>query len=86
MFREQLGYQYLGDWEYRANNSNIEEDRIRKYLIYKAGYPEELVKRAIYKLRTEAQNYDRNLYGNNNEVYKQVRYGVEVTASALCGD
>lgn len=82
LFREQLGYQYLGDWEYRANNSNIEEDLVRKYLINKAGYPEELVKRAVYKLRTEAQNYDRNLYGNNKEVYKLLRYGVEVTAGA----
>jgi len=82
LFREQLGYQYLGDWEYRANNSNIEEDLVRKYLIDKAGYPEELVKRAIYKLRTETQNYDRNLYGNNKEVYKLLRYGVEVTAGA----
>jgi len=82
LFREQLGYQYLGDWEYRANNSNIEEDLVRKYLIDKAGYSEELVKRAIYKLRTEAQNYDRNLYGNNKEVFKLLRYGVEVTAGA----
>lgn len=82
LFKEQLGYQYLGDWEYRANNSNIEEELVRKYLIDKAGYPEELVKRAIYKLRTEAQNYDRNLYGNNKEVYKLLRYGVEVTAGA----
>jgi len=82
LFREQLGYQYLGDWEYRANNSNIEEDLVRKYLVGKAGYPEELVKRAVYKLRTEAQNYDRNLYGNNKEVYKLLRYGVEVTAGA----
>ena len=82
LFREQLGYQYLGDWEYRANNSNIEEDLVRKYLIDKVGYPEELVKRAIYKLRTEAQNYDRNLYCNNKEVYKLLRYGVEVTAGA----
>ena len=43
LFREQLGYQYLGDWEYRANNSNIEEDLVREYLIGKVGYPEELV-------------------------------------------
>ena len=82
LFREKLGYQYLGDWESRANNSNIEEELVRKYLIDKAGYSSELVRRALYKLRTEAQNYDRNLYGNNKEVYKLLRYGVEVTAAA----
>src|SRR5208283_4476104 len=81
LFREQLGYQYLGNWEDRLNNSNIEEDLLRNYLINKAGYPVELVKRAMYKLQTEARNYDRNLYGNNKEVYKLLRYGAEVTAS-----
>lgn len=81
LFREKLGYEYLGNWEDRLNNSNIEEDLLRKYLISKADYSEELVKRAIYKLRTEANNFDRNLYGNNKEVYKLLRYGVEVTAN-----
>ena len=82
LFREELGYQTLGNWEYRANNSNIEEVLVRNYMIHRAGYPEELVKRAIYKLQAEARNYDRNLYGNNKEVYKLLRYGVEVTAGA----
>jgi len=81
LFLEQLGYQYLGNWEDRLNNSNIEEELLRNYLINKAGYPEELVKRAIYKLQTEARNYDRTLYGNNKEVYKLLRYGHEVIAN-----
>lgn len=81
LFREQLGYSYLGNWEDRPNNSNIEEDILRRYLTDKAGYPEELVKRAIYKLQTEAANHDRNLYNNNKEVYKLLRYGVEATAA-----
>lgn len=80
LFLDKLGYQYLGNLEDRLNNSNIEEGLVRRYLINKAGYPEELVKRAIYKLEAEARNYDRNLYGNNKEVYKLLRYGVEVTA------
>ncbi len=82
LFREQLHYQYLGNWEDRPNNSNIEEGLLRKYLINTAGYPEELVKRGIHLLQKEASNYDRNLYGNNKEVYKLLRYGQEVTANA----
>jgi len=76
-----LNYQYLGNWEDRLNNSNIEEVQLRHYLIDNAGYPEELVKRAIYKLHSEANNYDRNLYNNNKEVYKLLRYGVEVSVN-----
>ena len=81
LFRENLKYEYLGNWEDRTDNSNIEEELLRNYLIKKAGYPEELVNRGIYKLLTEARNYDRNLYGNNKEVYKLLRYGVEVNAN-----
>jgi type I restriction enzyme R subunit len=81
LFCEQLGYYFLGNWEDRPDNSNIEEELLRNYLVNMAGYPEELVKRAIYKLQNEARNYDRNLYGNNKEVYKLLRYGVEVTAN-----
>jgi type I restriction enzyme R subunit len=81
LFTEQLGYVYLGNWEERANNSNIEEELLKNYLA-KAGYSAELSKRAIYHLQSEARNNDRNLYNNNKEVYKLLRYGKEVTASA----
>lgn len=77
-----LNYQYLGNWEDRANNSNIEEDLLRSYLIKKAGYSLELLNRAIFKLKNETRNYDRNLYNNNKAVYALLRYGVEVTAGA----
>jgi type I restriction enzyme R subunit len=77
-----LAYDYLGNWEDRLNNSNIEETLLRNYLINKAGYPLDLVNRAIYKLQAEARNYDRNLYNNNKEVYTLLRYGHEVKANA----
>ncbi len=77
-----LSYTYLGNWEDRANNSNIEEDLLRNYLVNKAGYPVDLANRAIYQLQVEAKNYDRNLYNNNKEVYKLLRYGKEVKANA----
>lgn len=80
LFREQLQYKYLGNWEDNPNNSNIEELYLKDYLIKKAGYPEALAKRAIYLLKTEANTADRNLYNNNKEVYKMLRYGVEVSA------
>ena len=32
LFREQLGYDYLGDWTDRAGNCNIEEEYLRTFL------------------------------------------------------
>ena len=31
-FQDKLNYEYLGNWEERENNSNIEEELLTKYL------------------------------------------------------
>ena len=38
LFREQLGYDYLGNWEDRPNNRNIEETYLRAFLKGKQKY------------------------------------------------
>lgn len=79
LFRNQLNYAYLGNWEDRLNNSNIEEDIVRKYLSEK-GYSEILINKALDKLRITANNYNESLYTNNKNVYGLLRYGVKVKA------
>ena len=37
LFKEKLGYTYLGNWEDRSGNSNIEEELLTNYLTEK-GY------------------------------------------------
>ena len=32
LFRDELQYKYLGNWEYRDGNSNIEEKYLSEYL------------------------------------------------------
>ena len=81
LFRDELGYKYLGDWTDREGNSNVEEGLLTAYLA-RSGYSQEQISRAIYTLRTEADNYNRSLYGNNQEVYKLLRYAVKVKAAA----
>lgn len=81
LFHDELGYQYLGNWEDNPNNSNVEEIYLRKYLEEKVGYPHELVNRAIYKLKSAANNANGNLYKSNKEVYTLLRYGVQVSAN-----
>lgn len=79
LFKEQLHYEYLGNWEEKLNNSNIEEIYLRKFL-QKQGYNEGLINRAITQLKTTANNYNESLYTNNKNTYSLLRFGVNVMA------
>ena len=60
LFRDELRYRYLGDWTDRDDNSNIEEDMLSAWLT-KRGTTAGQVSRAIYLLKTEADNHSRTL-------------------------
>lgn len=81
LFRDELQYRYLGDWTDRAGNTNIEESLLANYL-RNNGYTQQQINVAIYKLRVEADNHSRGLYGNNQAVYNLMRYGVPVKIEA----
>ncbi|MGH7460494.1 MAG: type I restriction endonuclease [Longimicrobiales bacterium] len=81
LFRDELGYRFLGDWSDRAGNSNIEEPLLSEYLT-EGGYTAAQISAALHTLRTEASNHSRTLYGNNQAVYGRLRYGVEVKTEA----
>lgn len=81
LFRDELGYRYLGNRSERAHNSNIEEDLLSAHLI-QAGYTMAQISRAIHLLRVEAENPNRSLYENNKAVYSMLRYGVPVKTEA----
>ena len=50
LFRDQLGYEYLGNWEYRDGNSNIEVELLTQNLRAR-GYDDNLINKAIDKLQ-----------------------------------
>src|SRR5262247_2318055 len=81
LFREELGYRYLGNWTDRDGNSNIEVGLLTTYLT-RSGYTPAQISSALYKLRTEADNHSHGLYGNNHAVYNLLRYGVPVKTEA----
>jgi len=81
LFQNNLKYTYLGNWEERLDNSNIEEKPLFNYLTKNAGYPEDLAKRAINEIKSESRNYDKSLYENNKKIYSLLRYGHETKSN-----
>ncbi len=80
VFRDELGYRYLGDWTDRANR-HVEEEVLGNWLASR-GHATEQVSRALYLLDREANNPTRSLYDNNEAVYSLLRYGVDVRVAA----
>ena len=76
LFQEKLGYTYLGNWEEREDNSNIEQEQLTKFL--KAKYSDELIKKTISKIEKVATDQNKSLYDINKEIYSMLRYGVQV--------
>ncbi len=73
-----LDYQYYGDWQDRADNSNIEEFYLRDWLT-KQGVDDGLIASAIRQFKLAASMGDgKKLYYANQEVYGLLRYGVKV--------
>lgn len=81
LFKEELEYTYLGDWDEREGNSNIEEEYLKKYLVRK-GYSEVQISKAIFELQQVATNFNESLYTTNKNVYSKLRNGVKVKVSA----
>jgi len=82
LFKEQLQYEYLGNWEERHGNSNIEEEELRKYLQNK--YSPEIIAKAIFSIKKESNiNTNDDLYTANKEVYSMLRYGTSKKIDAI---
>jgi len=79
LFKNELGYRYLGDRTDFAN-SNIWEEYLSAHLT-QSGYNETQISRAVELLK-RAANGSGTLYERNQEVYKLLRYGVDVKTEA----
>jgi len=82
LFRDTLGYRYLGDWKDRAGNSPVEEELLTWWLEDR-GVAANLIPRAVHKLQQAAAiGGGQSLYDANKAVYDLLRYGVKVKPGA----
>ena len=77
LFRDTLKYTYLGNWEDRPDNSNIEKKLLQDFL-REQGNSNDLIDKALYELDKVAGDQSRDLYYVNKDVYELLRYGVKV--------
>ncbi|WP_442498205.1 type I restriction endonuclease subunit R [Methylobacter sp. sgz302048] len=76
-FQKELGYRYLGDWQDREGNKNIETGLLTDWL-KKRGISDALISRAIRQLDAAAAlGEGKKLYYANKDVYRLLRYGVK---------
>ena len=77
-FQDALGYDYLGHWQDRPDNRNVEESLLRDWL-GRQGHGDGIIAKALYELgRAAALGGSKTLYDANREVYDRIRYGVKV--------
>ena len=77
-FQEALGYAYLGHWQDRPGNRNVEEDRVTDWL-RRQGHEERIITKALRELNsTVSLGSSKTLYDANRETYDRLRYGVKV--------
>lgn len=78
LFKDQLDYQYYGDWQDRSDNSNVEEGYLRNWLV-KQCVDDSLITGALRQFKQAATMGDgKKLYHANKDVYSLLRYGVKV--------
>lgn len=70
LFQTQLGYRYLGNWETRDNNRNIETEILSQWLKQR-GINDILINKTLRELdQAAALSEGKNLYDANKAVYR----------------
>lgn len=80
-FKQELGYEYLGNWQYRPNNSNIEKEFLTKWL-KRQKHSDEIIQKVLLKLEQEAElSGSKMLYDVNAKIYERLCYGMPIRPS-----
>ena len=77
-FQNVLEYTYLGNWQDREINCNIEEGLLTNWLKHQ-GHSEKIIGKALFEVnKNAALSGSRTLYDANREFYERLRYGVRI--------
>ncbi len=72
-FQDALGYEYLGDWQYREDNSNIDKTLLTKWLRTQR-HNDRIIKKVLDKLKRAADvGGTKTLYDPNRKIYEECK-------------
>ncbi|MGQ0570644.1 MAG: hypothetical protein ACT4P5_14140, partial [Armatimonadota bacterium] len=73
LFRDTLGYAYLGNWiDQEGNHRNIESERLGTWL-KSQGHAAALIEKSLRELMNAANDASKSLYDRNRAVYGLLR-------------
>ena len=77
-FEDALGYTYLGNWQNLQDNSNIDKSQLTDWLRSR-GHDDNIISKTLRELESAAAlRGSKTPYSANREVYRLLRYGVNV--------
>ena len=76
-----LGFTYIGNWQHRENNSNIEPEYLNEFLSSQ-GHSSAEISKVYDELNKVLSNKQDGLYEVNKAFYGKLRMGVGVKISA----
>ena len=77
-FQDVLDYKYLGHWQDRPGNRNVEREQVADWLKCQ-GHSDKIIDKVLFELNKAAGlGSSKTLYDANREVYGLLRYGVKV--------
>ena len=77
-FQDELGYRYLGRWQDRPDNRNVERELVADWL-KRQGHSAKIIDKVLFELnKAAALGGSKTLYDANREVYGLLRYGVKI--------
>ena len=76
LFRETLGYAYLGNWEERPTTATSSQNSCA--WLKRQGHTDALIAKVLHASEKAAGDTSKSLYDRNRAVYDLLRYGVKV--------
>jgi len=67
LFKNELQYRYLGNWEEQENNSNVEEEILTAYLTKKK-YSKNIIGKVLFAFGKAVNDQSKSLYDVNKAV------------------